>query len=72
MVVVKHRPVRENRRPRLMKRIPPSMELSLLAEELRQRNDVPDLLGELMRLGGRRMIQELLTRSTSRSASRPG
>lgn len=43
-----------------MKRIPPSMELSLLAEELRQKNDVSDLLGELMRLGGRRMIQELL------------
>lgn len=43
-----------------MKRIPPSKELSLLAEELRQRNDVPDLLGELVRLGGRRMIQELL------------
>jgi len=43
-----------------MKRIPPSKELSLLAEELRQKNDVSDLLGELMRLGGRRTIQELL------------
>jgi transposase-like protein len=43
-----------------MKRIPPSMRLSLLAEELRRKNDVRDLVGELFRLGGRRMIQELL------------
>jgi transposase-like protein len=36
------------------------MELSLLTEEPRRRRDVPDLLGELIRLGGRRIIQELM------------
>jgi len=43
-----------------MKRIPPSMELSLLAEELRRKKDAEDLVGELFRLGGCRTIQELL------------
>jgi len=43
-----------------MKRIPPSMKLSLLAEELRRKNDVRDLVGELFRLGGCRTIQERL------------
>ncbi len=43
-----------------MKRIPPSMALSLLAEGFRQENDPRDLLGELMRFGGRRAVEELL------------
>jgi transposase-like protein len=43
-----------------MKRIPPSMKLSLSAEELRRKNDAKDLVGRLFRLGGCRTIQELL------------
>lgn len=53
-----------------MRRIPPSARLSLLSEELRQRNDVPDLTSELFRLGGRKILQELMEAETTERLGR--
>ena len=65
MVVDDTTPVKGTRRPRLVKRIPPSVRLSLLAEELRRNNNVEDLAGELFRLGGRKILQELVEAETT-------
>lgn len=43
-----------------MKRIPPSTELTKIAEALRKDTEAADLTGELMRIGARRIVQELL------------
>ncbi|HZD59353.1 MAG TPA: transposase [Anaerolineae bacterium] len=43
-----------------MKRIPPSTELTKLAEALRKDTEATDLTGELIRIGARRIVQELL------------
>lgn len=53
-----------------MKRIPPSVRLSLLAEELRRNNSVDDLAGELFRLGGRKILQELVEAETTEKLGR--
>jgi transposase-like protein len=43
-----------------MKRIPPSTELTKLAEALRADTQTTDLTGELIRIGAKKVIQELL------------
>ncbi len=53
-----------------MKRIPPSVRLSLLAEELRRNNNVDDLAGELFRLGGQKILQELVEAETTERLGR--
>ncbi len=53
-----------------MTRIPPSARLSLLAEELRRKNDVDDLAGEFFRLGGRKFPRELVEAETTEKLGR--
>ncbi|MCL5959365.1 MAG: IS256 family transposase [Chloroflexi bacterium] len=53
-------PERGKRRPRPMSRISPSERLSQMVNELRQGTGAEDLTGELVRLGARRLVQELL------------
>lgn len=43
-----------------MARIPPSQRLAERAEELREQTDASDLVNELVRLGARKLVQELL------------
>ena len=53
-----------------MQRIPPSQQLDQLVQELRARQDETDLTSELMRLGARKMVQELLEAEVSEQLGR--
>lgn len=53
-----------------MRRIPPSQQLAQLAEHLCQETDVEDLTSELVRLGARKLIQELLEAEVTETLGR--
>src|SRR5690606_10501528 len=68
--VVGEKPERDTpRRPRPMTRIPPAEQLGQLAEQLamgaRQGTEAEDLTSTLVRLGARKLIEELLEAETS-------
>jgi transposase-like protein len=53
-----------------MRRIPPSQQLAQLAEHLCRETDVEDLTSELVRLGARKLIQELLEAEVTETLGR--
>jgi putative transposase len=53
-----------------MARIPPSQRLAERAEELREQTDASDLVNELVRLGARKLVQELLEAEVTEALGR--
>lgn len=53
-----------------MRRIPPSQQLAPLAELVRQETDAEDLTSELVRLGARKLIRELLEAEVTETVGR--